>query len=318
MNRALHPGILALGIMALAGSIAVPQAKAEVIERVVAVVNDDAIFLSELRRRSAPFLEQALSQPSAAARMSAIEQLYSEVLDRMVQEELFIQAADEMQVSVTRAEVDRAIGNVRQQSGLSEDAFWQAVRAQGFQPEQYRADVRRQLLRLKVLNHRARGRVNITEDQVRQRYDMLVARSRRTSQFVAAHVFVELPSGASATEVAAARRRAAEARDDMDDEDGFWDAGGVSLGTLSEGSLPSQLEDALMGLDEGEISDVVRGPSGFHIFLLESRQQASSTVPPYDQVRMQIYQQMMGTAMEQQEQVFVAELRRRALVDLRL
>ncbi len=311
----------ALGALTVAAAVllgASPRAEAEVIERIVAVVNDDAIFLSELRRRSAPFLEQALSQPSAAARMAAIEQLYGEVLDRMVQEELFIQAAGDMQVTVTRAEVDRAIGNVRQQSGLSETDFWQAVRAQGFAPEQYRADVRRQLLRLKVLNHRARGRVNITEDQVRQRYDMLVARSNRTAQFTAAHVFVEVASGASATEVADARRRASAARDAMEDADDFWDAGGVSLGTLSEGSLPRPLEDALMRLEEGEISGVVRGPSGFHIFLLESRQQASSSVPPYDQVRMQIYQQMMGTAMEQQERVFVAELRRAALIDLRL
>ena len=294
------------------------SAEAEVIERVVAVVNEDAIFLSELRRRASPFLERALAVPTAAGRMAAIEQLYTEVLDRMIQEELFIQAADEMQVTVSRAEVDRAIQNVRTQSQLSEEAFWQAVRAQGFAPEQYRADVRRQLLRLKVLNHRARGRVNITEEQVRERYDMLVARSRRTAQFVAAQLFVAVATGASATEVAEARGRAREARDGIESADDFWDAGGVSLGTLSQGSLAGPLEDALMGLDEGQISDVVRGPSGFHVFLLESRQTASSNVPPYAQVRMQIYQQMMGQAMERQEELFVAELRRRALIDLRL
>lgn len=315
MRRIASFGI-ALGVTLAVGTAA--PARAEVIERVVAVVNDDAILLSELRRRAAPFLERAMSVPTAQGRMAAIEQLYGEVLQRMVEEQLFIQAAEEMQVTVSNAEVDRAIENVRTQAGLDEASFWNAVRAQGFAPEQYRADVRRQLLRLKVLNHRARGRVNITEEQVRQRYDMMVARSRRTERFRAAQLFFGVPDGASATEIADARRAAMAARESIDDADGFWAAGGVSLGTLSQGDMAPALEDALMGLDEGELSDVVRGPAGFHVFLLESRQEGEADVPAYEQARMPIYQEMMGEAMEQQEQIFVAELRRRAVIDSRL
>lgn len=295
-----------------------PVARAEVVERVVAVVNDDAIFLSELRRRSAPYLERAMSAPSEAGRMAAIEELYRETLDRMVQEELFIQAADDMQVSVSSAEVDRAISNVQTQAGLSDTAFWQAVAQQGFSRTQYRSDVQRQLLRLKVLNRRARDRVNITEEQVRARYDMLVARTRRTAQFEAAHLFIEVPSGAGATQVREIRLRAEALRAEMTDEEAFWAAGGETLGTLSQGSLPQQLEDTLMSLDEGQLSDVVRGPSGFHIFLLEGRQAASSNLSPYQEVRMRIYRQMMEEAMQSQERLFVAELRRRAVVDVRL
>lgn len=314
MKRALP--IAALSLVALA-SVARP-AKAEVIERVVAVVNDDAILLSELRRRAAPFLERAMAVPTAAGRMQAIEQLYTEVLDRMVEEQLFIQAAETMQVSVSNAEVDRAIDNVRTQARLNEAQFWQAVQAQGFTPEQYRADVRRQLLRLKVLNHRARGRVNITEDQVRERYDMMVARARRTDRYRAAQLFFDVPAGASATDVADARRQAAEARAAIQSEDDFYAAGGQSLGTLDQGSLAGDLEDALAGLDVGEISDVVRGPAGFHVFLLEAREQGATDAPAYEQVRMQIYQAMMGEQMEHQETTLIAELRRAATIDVRL
>ncbi len=117
-----------LGAIAMAMALA-PRAKAEVVERVVAVVNDEAIFLSELRRRASPFLERTLGLPTQEARIAAIQQLYSELLERMVQEELFIQAADRMQVSVTRAEVERAIGNVQRQAGLSDADFWAAVSA---------------------------------------------------------------------------------------------------------------------------------------------------------------------------------------------
>lgn len=307
-----------LGALVAGALLLAAPARAEVVERVVATIDDDAIFLSELRRRAAPFLERVMAAPTEAQRMAAIQELYSQLLERMVEEELFLQAAERMQVSVSRAEVDRAIANVRRQSGLGDAQFWEAVRGQGFTPEQYRSDVRRQLLRLKVLNNRARGRVNITEEQVRERYDMQVARARRTAQFQAAQIFFEVPSGASATEVADIRRRAQEVREGLSDRDGFFAAGGMSIGTLSQGDLPPALEDALMELAPGEISGVVRGPAGFHVFLLESREQAAANVPAYEDVRMQIYQGMMEEAMARQEELFIEELRREAVVDIRL
>jgi peptidyl-prolyl cis-trans isomerase SurA len=239
-----------------------------------------------------------------------------------VQEELFIQAAEELQVSVTRAEVDRAIQNVQRQSELSDADFWEAVRGQGFTPEQYRADVRRQLLRLKVLNHRARGRVNITEQQVRQRYDETVARSRSAARFNAAYVFIELGEDASATELVAARARADQVRASIQDADDFARAmaevGGGELGWLTQGSLPEALEEELRSLDVGGIGDPVRGPTGFMIFLLRDRETGAATVQPYSEVRMEIYGQMMEAAMAEQEQIFLAELRRQAVIDLRL
>lgn len=308
-----------LGLLApLVGRVAPAQAQGQVIERVVAVVNEDAIFLSELRRRAAPFLDRIMQAPSQAQQMAAIEQLYGELLERMIQEELFIQAAERMSVSVSRAEVDRAIGNVQRQSGLDDAGFWQAVAAQGFSESQYRSDVRRQLLRLKVLNQRARGRVNITEVQVRERYDMMVARARRQAQFSAAQIFVAI-EGAGATDVAAARHEAERVRASIHSEEDFWALGGMDLGTLNQGDLPPELENGLMLLDPGQISsEPVHGPSGFHIFLLRERQQAAANLPAYDDVRMQVYQQMMEEAMSAQEASFQEELRRQAIVDTRL
>lgn len=318
-NTASTSGVLGSLLVAslFLGAASSAQAQGQVIERVVAVVNEEAIFLSELRRRAAPFLDRIMQAPSQAQQMAAIEQLYGELLERMVQEELFIQAAARMSVSVSRAEVDRAIGNVQRQSGLAGPEFWQAVAGQGFTEVQYRSDVRRQLLRLKVLNQRARGRVNITEVQVRERYDMQVARARRQAQFNAAQIFVEV-NGDSATEIARARREAQRIRDGIRDGDDFWAQGGMDLGTLSQGDLPPELEDSLMQLEAGQVSQPVRGPAGFHIFLLASRQQVAENLPEYDDVRMQVYQSMMEEAMSQQEASFQEELRRQAIIDLRL
>ena len=72
----------------LASILSAAPARAEVIERVVAVVNDEALFLSELRRRSAPYLGRVMSAPSEAERIAGLNQLYQELLQRMIDEVL--------------------------------------------------------------------------------------------------------------------------------------------------------------------------------------------------------------------------------------
>lgn len=298
------------------------SAQTETIERVVAVVNTEAIFLSQVRQRAAPMLGQVMTLPSSTERMAAADQLYQQVLDRMVVQELYSQEAERMELTVTRVEVDRAIERVRRQAGLSEDEFWQAVTAQGFTRTGYRADVRRQLLRLKVINNRARNRVRITEPQVRERYEMMVARARRTARFSAAHIFLEVPEGVSATELSQIRARANRTHRAINSVEDFEaqmeEVGGGELTNLTQGSLASSLEQALLGLDEGEFSEPVRGPTGYYIFLLRERDQVATDVPAYEDVQGQIFQEMTATAMQRQEEILLTEMRQRAIIDVRL
>lgn len=311
--------LLAL-VVAVVGAGAAP-ARADVVEQVVAIVNDQAIWLSEVRRRAAPYTPQIMAASSQAERVALREQLYTQVLDGLIDEELIRQAATRMHVRVTNEDVERAIANVRRQNNLAEADFWEAVREQGFSPAQYRDDLRRQLLRLKVLNQRARGRVNITEEDVRARYDEEVRRSNRTLRFRASHVFVELPAGASATETAAVRARAEELQARLTARN-FQDAvaavGGGDLGWLRQGDLPQDLEQELLRMEPGQVSGVVRGPNGYHVFLLHEREQGAADVPSYDEVREYIFRQMLDTAMARQEQLFLTELRRGALIERRI
>ncbi|UJR79731.1 Peptidylprolyl isomerase [Sandaracinus amylolyticus] len=297
---------------------------AEVIERVVAVVNDEAIFLSDLRQKAAPFLRRAMQAPTEAQRMQAVQQIYTQLLDRMIDERLILQAADEEDVTVSTSEVSTAIDNVRTQSGLEEREFWEAVRAQGFSPQQYRRDVRQQLLRLKVLNQRVRGRVNITEEDVRRRYDEMAVRARREATFEAEYIRLPLPADASATDIHQAMRDADDIRAGIETEEDFASAmdehGGGETGRISERDLAPELSEVLLTLEEGEVSSPVRSEASNAVFILHlvNRDLASDALPAYDDVRMDIYREMMQEAMTRQEELFLEELRRRAIIERRL
>jgi peptidyl-prolyl cis-trans isomerase SurA len=314
--------LLASGILAAVSGVAsISYASAEVIERVVATVNDDAIFLSELRRRAAPFLERVVTGASEAERPARIKRLYEQFLRELVDDQLIEQTARKLNIIVSSSDVELAIENVRKQNSLDNAHFWEAVKGQGFTEKQYRTDVRKQILRLKVTNQRVRSRVNLSDQTVRDEYEDRVRKARRRQRFHAEHIFFGLPQTASATVVADTVRRAKELSLTLDVEhfsDVAAQRGGGDLGWLDQGDLPEDLENALLAMEPGQISQPVRGPSGVHIFLLRERQEGGLEIPPFEEAKELIYRELLDRAMAKQQELFLAELRRNAVIDTRL
>jgi peptidyl-prolyl cis-trans isomerase SurA len=293
--------------------------KGEIIERVVGVVNGEPLLMSELRTRATPFLPKLMQVPEAQ-RMGLMTQLYDELLTQLIDERLLEQEARKLSITVGSADVDRAVDNVQRQSGLQGQEFWDAVRGQGFTPEQYKGDVRRQLLRLKVVNQKVRSRINLTEEDVRRRYDEMLRQARRSALFNVANIF--LPADpSSATELAKVRAEAEALRKTLTVEtfdDSMAKVGGGNLGWVSQKDLPESLADALLSLEPGQISEPIRGPKGLHIFLLRERKEGESTLGTYEQLKDELYRDMVDQSLAKQEAAYLEELRKQSLITRRL
>jgi peptidyl-prolyl cis-trans isomerase SurA len=303
-------------VVALAASFAT-SAGADVVERVVATVNNEAIFLSDLRTRAVPFLPQVAEASTETERMSRLKELYEELLTHLVDEQLIRQLANDSGIRVTDADLDSAIENLRLQNNMTEEQFQEALEGQGFTKAQYRRDLKRQLLRLKVMNERVRSRVNVTEEEVRARYEQRAREQGSELRFQVSHVVLPVTEGASAIQVAAKRQEAVTLRASLTPENFNARAaklGGGDLGWLSQGDLPEELERELMRLNAGEISAPVRGSSGFHIFFLQDRQ-VGAGFPSYDEMKQELYREMLDSAMTRQEKIFLDEMRRKAVVN---
>ena len=297
--------------------LVVGTATADVVERVVATVNNEAIFLSDLRARAVPFLPQIAEARTETERMARLKELYEELLDFLVDEKLINQIARASGIRVTEADVDMAIENLRLQNNLTEEQFQQALDQQGFTQAQYRRDLKRQLLRLKVMNERVRSRVNVTEEEVRARYEERARATGNEIRFRVSHIMIPVEDGASATEIAAVRQRAEEIRRELTPETFTARAeelGGGDLGWISPGDLPEELEQSLSRLRAGEISTPLRGRTGFHIFFVRDRQ-VGTDFPSYDEMKQELYREMLDAAMVRQEKVFLEEIRRKAVIN---
>jgi peptidyl-prolyl cis-trans isomerase SurA len=293
--------------------------KVEVIERVVAVVNGDPLLLSELRTRAAPFLARVMKAPELQ-RMAMMQELYGDLLTQLIDERLLEQEARKLSIAVTSSDVDRAIQNVQRQSNLKDAEFWEAVRGQGFTPENYKSDVRRQLIRLKVINQKVRSRINITEDDVRRRYDEQLRAARKSATFLVSHVFLQV-EGDSVTKMAQVRAQADALKGKLTPETfdtAISEHGGGDLGWVSQTDLPEALQATLIALEPGQISEPVRGPAGIHIFLLRERKEGEASIGGYEQVKQDIFSELLDKAMAKQELSYLDELRKQSLISRRL
>lgn len=322
-RRGPRSAALALVLWALfaGGAQAEKKRTLEVIERVAATVNDEAIYLSDVRKRAVPYLAQVMQATSAVERQARMESLYSELLERMIDDELMQQAADRMKIRVSREDVDRAIANARAQSGLTEAAFLDAVKAQGLTEDEFRRDVRRQLMRVKVLNQRSGDKLSVTEADVRKRYEEQSARASRSQRVHLSHLFLPVAPSASAKEVAGVRDQIAALRGKVNAENFITTmethAGG-DLGWLLEADLPDGLRSAVVPMKTGDVSEPVRGPNGFHILYLVERQRGDAELPNYDEARKVIEREMLEQAVSKQQNIVLAELRRDAIIEKKL
>jgi len=319
--------LLTVGL-ALGAALAALPARATVVEKVVAVVGERSILLSEVRERAKPFLLKIHAEvPAGAQRNAAISQTYKSVLERMVDEDLQTRAANRSKIVVDAKEVDDAIGRVAAQNGLSVDKLVAEAARSGLDEKAYRTEIRRQVLEAKLLNLRVQGRIRVTDEDVRTMYRRLVMDERRKLGFRAAWIRVDVPAGdkdAARNKRALAESLASQARGGSDfralaraksDDAGTRERGG-DLGQLRPGRLAPPIDAALMSLEPGHVSSPVRvGDSYFVLKLLERDE---TELPSFEEAKNELGERVYLEKMGKARRSWIEGLRRQTHVEIRL
>lgn len=328
----MHPTYRRLfGRLALAGALIAPllsvtlsqPVSATIVERIVAIVGDRAILLSDLRQRSRPFLARVYDQyPEGPQRSAATSQIYKVVLERMVEEELEDEAAKRAGITVTSEEVDQALERVAIQNGLSPAAILAEARQSGMTTEQYRDELRRQVLQAKIGSIRLQSRVKIEESDLRAAYHALVREERlqlpqRTLRLV-------LPGGGTPSAEARALKQAedlaARAAAGEDFRELVRKYGSAPGSGLAEARPPMQepeeIQRATLGLDVGGVSRPVR-IAGV-LMIVQVLERAPSSLPPYDEVKDAVHERVYMEKMARVRKHWLDGLRRRTYVEIRM
>lgn len=144
-------GAMALALLVCGAARAEPGAAPHtLIDRIVAVVDGEPILLSTLRRRAAPYLHRSSGVPGFR-RQQTLRRLYRTLMKRLVEERLVARAARDEGIVVERADVDRALDRVAAQNHMKRSELARAVRAAGMTDDEYRGEIRRQLVETRLL-----------------------------------------------------------------------------------------------------------------------------------------------------------------------
>lgn len=334
LDRPCHCSLLSRRSFRTATAIAAlvcwaASSNATIIERIVAVVGEQAILLSELRERARPFLLRMEQQPTDdAQRAAATSELYRRLVQRLVEEQLEQKAANRSNITVTPREIDDALTRIAQQNGVTVQRIMDEALSSGLSEQSYRQELRRQLLETKMLNLRIQGRLRVTDDDVRGAYQRLVVDERKQLGFRAAWIRIAAPHSLSANDMKARRAEAdrvvTAARRGEDfailarrySEDSSTRSQGGALGQLKPGQLPAALDAVALSLGTGDISEPVRSGNDFVILKLVSRDE--SQLPPYEDARDELSQRVYMEKMNKARSHWIDGLRRQTHVEVRL
>ena len=271
-------GLLVLLLPSVMAAAPAPPKITGGIDRILVIVNDDVITETELANRLAETKKQLALEK---IKTPPDDMLRKQLLDRMVLERLQLQLAVQTGIRVGEAEIDHAIETIAQRNNMSVENFRKALAKSGMDVAAFRVQTRDQLTIQQLLEREINNRVNVTDSEVSHFLENPQSRADMDVTYHLSHILIGIPESASPEAIQAARKHADDIRRQLKDGANFEQLavthsqgeGALSGGTLGwkkAGQLPELFVTALKGLSSGKVSDVLRGPNGFHILKLNN------------------------------------------------
>ena len=299
-------------------------ARAEIKERIAAIVNGQPITLSEVEERVGPELARVQQISDETARARDKSSLLHQGLEQLIDEKLIESEAHTIGADVSEDEVQRGLEQLARQSSMEVPEFKEALEQQGISWETARETVRRQQLMGQVLRFKIKPR-KITDEEVQTAYAAIAKDPEYEVR--ARHIFVATPERATPASVAAAHKKAEDAMRRVkagetfalvarEMSDGPTAREGGDLGYFKKGLMLPAIEQAAFSLKPGQISPLIKTSSGYHIVLVEDRR----AIPPkpLPEVKEEIRNRLANESIFKEQKNYVASLRKTAQIDEKL
>jgi peptidyl-prolyl cis-trans isomerase SurA len=316
-----------ISTLPIAVSLALSLAAGEVVDRVAATVNGDVVTLSDLEERAGAEWARVERMDPGPAREEARRAALRRALDAIVAEKLLAKQAEVLQLETTDAQVDAAIADIKARNHFDDAQLDRALADQGLDRALFRQQVRRELETYQVLQYKVRGRVKLSDADVKNYYQTHPQEFGGEEELKVRHIFLPLPEGASRAEEEKVRAQGERVLQRLRTGEDFAQvarevskgpsaAEGGDIGWLRRGTVQKQLEDAAFALKDGQVSQLVRAGPGLHVLKVEGRRTAGGK--SFDEAREEIRNRMYEDQVGSYRQAYIEELRKSALVEVKL
>ncbi|MCK9634689.1 MAG: peptidylprolyl isomerase [Methylobacter tundripaludum] len=246
---------------------------AEVLDTIIAVVEDDVILEGELQKEVA-VIEQRMQQGNATLPPAYV--LRKQVLEKMIIDKLQRQLAEKAGITVSEEMLNSSAADIARRNNMELDQFRTELESQGMSYQSFLDSIRNEIVINQLRSREIGGRIKVTDREVEHYMETQDKIGEAATQYHLGHILIAVKEGASSAEIQRAMRRAEDivgslrggqdfsqtAISESDDANALK---GGDLGWRTESEIPTLFVNEVSQMKQGDVSEPIRSPSGFHI-----------------------------------------------------
>jgi peptidyl-prolyl cis-trans isomerase SurA len=276
----------------------------ELIDRIVAVVNNEVITLSDLNKATTLMFAGVDKQQAFTEDQRA--EIEKKALEQLIEKKLIEQKAKESALKVEDKEVNRAVEDVLKRNNISLEQLKQILKKDGSSFEEYRKMLRSEILQSKVIGREVRSRITITDKDIQEYYEKNAKHKEKPGEKVRIQqIFFIIPPGTAQKQVEKLTSQLEEIRAKIMAGEDFGQMAvkhsqdpsakeGGDLGYFGRGELLPEIENVAFSLQTGEVSQVTKTPVGLHLIKVidkKGTEGEKGVKASRDEIEESIYQQ---------------------------
>jgi peptidyl-prolyl cis-trans isomerase SurA len=252
------------------------ETRGELLDRVVAIVNDGVVLNSDLDAQVDIVSERLRQQKLELPPQNVLRQ---QVLERLVLQEIQLQRANHAGVKVSDEMLNAALEDVAKRNGITLTQLPEALKQQGVDYTEYRDEIRKEMLMQLLRQRDVLQHISVTPREIDQFLDKQSKAPSERNEYNVSHILIAVGQEASPAQLDAAAKRAQEVYERARSGEDFAKLAvaysnsqtaleGGALGWRKGSELPTFLSDIIAKLKPGEVSEPLRTPTGYHIIRL--------------------------------------------------
>lgn len=303
-----------------------PGLRAELVDRIVAIVNNDVILLSDLNKVLAE-LNASLDRQgySQSQKSQILNQQSGHALEQLIYDKLTDQQVKRHNIKIDDSEVDATIQRIQRINKLSDDALRQNLELEGVSYEEYRNQIKEKLLRSRLVNREVKSKIVITDEDIKAYYDAHMDEYGGHKKYELWHILIKVSASDDSSQKERARERIDKIYKRLQEKASFEQlaaeysespsaARNGHLGVFDLNMLSDQIKKALKGLKPEQFTKVVATDQGFQIFYIANVIQTGGK--EIETVRNEIQDKLFADVVDKKFEEWIKDLRQRSHIEI--
>jgi peptidyl-prolyl cis-trans isomerase SurA len=287
---------------------------AEMVDRIVSIVNGDIITQYQLNKETGQYRKRiALSGESEIKKKQMIKEVNQKALEALIDQTLTRQEAQKYNINIIDADVDETIEKIIKDKKINPESFKALIRQEGMGYDEYRANIRNQLLQVRVINAAVQSKVVITDADIQKAYE-----KNKKNFSIQTHVHLK-------NILIGDRKKIEKIKKRLDNKANFAVLAklyssapnakeGGELGIFNIRNFSEKVQKGIASLKKGDHTDIIATPEGYQIFYVADIIKKGAQT--FEQARDEIYEKLYRERIEQKFKIWLESLKKNAYIKI--